>query len=558
MRGAEYERWLANVADEEIKSELLAIADKPEKIEDAFYKSLEFGTGGLRGVIGAGCNRMNIYTVTRATIGLIKYLGERNKENSVAIGYDTRIKSRLFAECAACAFASTGIKVYIYPAPYPTPMLSYAVIELSCSAGVMITASHNPKEYNGYKVYGSDGSQITDLAAKEILEKIEASDYFEWQTKKSFDEYLSSGAVEYISEDLNAKYLATVGATSKAYGDALDKSLRIVYTPLCGTGYVPVLNILKNNGYKNLQIVTEQAKPDGSFPTCPYPNPEIPDALSLALEYAQRTDAEIILATDPDCDRVGVAVKDKGGFKILTGNEVGLILLEYIASQRSAHGNMPKSPTAVKTVVTTDLAVRVAEKYGIKVKDVLTGFKYIGETLGKMEREGRAEDFVFGFEESCGYLSAPYVRDKDGVFAAYLVSEAAAFYKARGKTLIDVLDSIYREHGYERTALYSYTFPSAGGIDKMKGIMSQFRDTGADFSGIPIRFSKDYLLGIDDLPKSNVIKFYLDGDSTVTLRPSGTEPKLKVYISVRAAERYLADRKTEKIKSAAERIIKQI
>lgn len=558
MKNAEYERWLANAADAEIKAELLSIADKPEKIEDAFYKSLEFGTGGLRGVIGAGCNRMNIYTVTRATIGLIKYLGEKNKENSVAIGYDTRIKSRTFAETVASAFAASGIKVYVYPAPYPTPMLSYAVRELSCSAGVMITASHNPKEYNGYKVYDADGSQITDLAAKEILEKIEASDYFEKLMGKSFDEYLSCGAVEYIGEDLYAEYLSMVSATSKAYGEPLDKSLKIVYTPLNGTGYVPVLNILKSNGYKNLQIVKEQAAPDGSFPTCPYPNPEIPDALSLALEYAQRTDAEIILATDPDCDRVGVAVKDKGGFKILTGNEVGLILLEYIASQRRRHGDMPKDPIAVKTVVTTDLAARVAEKYGIKVKDVLTGFKYIGETLGKMESEGNRESFIFGFEESCGYLATPYVRDKDGVFAAYLVSEAAAFYKACGKTLLDVLDSIYREHGYESTALYSYTFPGADGIGKMKRIMAEFRDTGADFSGIPICFSKDYSLGIEELPKSDVMKFFLCNDSTVTLRPSGTEPKLKVYISVRAAVRESADRQTEKIKSAAERIIKQI
>ena len=318
------------------------------------------------------------------------------------------------------------------------------------------------------------------------------------------------------------------------------------------------IDILENNGYKNLHVVSEQAAPDGTFPTCPYPNPEIPEALSLALEYARRTDGELILATDPDCDRVGVAVKDGEGFKILTGNEVGLILLEYIASQRRAHGNMPKSPTAVKTVVTTDLAVCVAEKYGIRVKDVLTGFKYIGETLGKMEMEGCAKDFVFGFEESCGYLGAPYVRDKDGVYAAYLVSEAAAFYKTHGKTLLDVLDSIYREYGYERTALYSYTFPGADGIAKMKGIMSHFRDTGADFSGIPILLSKDYSLGLEDLPKSNVIKFYLDGESTVTLRPSGTEPKLKVYISVRAADRESADRKTEKIKSAAERIIKQV
>jgi len=556
MKYPEYERWLEFADDEEIKKELSAMADKPKIIEDAFFRSLEFGTGGLRGVMGAGCNRMNIYTVRRATLGLAKYLTQTKREPSVAIGYDTRIKSRLFAETAALCFAKSGIKVYVYQAPYPTPMLSYAVRALSCSAGVMITASHNPKEYNGYKVYGSDGCQITDNAAKEIFEKIAESDYFELQEQKSFEEYLSCDTVEYIGDDLISKYLADVSATSHAFGDLLDKSVRIVYTPLNGTGYVPVLKILENNGYKNVYTVSEQAMPDGNFPTCPYPNPEIPEALSLSLEYARGANAEIVLATDPDCDRVGVAVKANDAYKILTGNEVGLILLEYIASQRKRHGNIPSSPILIKTVVTTDLAASVAEKYGIVTKDVLTGFKYIGEAVGKMESEKKESSFVFGFEESCGYLGAPYVRDKDGVYAAFLVAEAASFYKARGKTLSDVLNSIYREHGFEYTALHSYTFGGISGVGEMKRIMSRFRNTGTDLAGIRIKFSKDYSLGIDGLPKSDVIKFFLDCDSTVTLRPSGTEPKLKVYISARAKDGESAELQIEIVKAAAEKLIK--
>ena len=555
MSRAEYERWCSLAGDDEIKEELAKMASSPKKIEEAFFRSLEFGTGGLRGIIGAGSNRMNIYTVKRATLGLAKYMLEKKLSPAVAIGYDTRNKSREFAECAATVFESLGIKSYIFAKPYPTPLLSYATRELHCGAGIMITASHNPKEYNGYKVYGADGAQITDVAAGAILAEINECDYFDTLGEKPFSKCLDCGMVEYVSEELITSFVSTVSACSKLYGDSVDKSVKIVYTPLNGTGYLPVSRILAENGYKNVTVVAEQSEPDGNFPTCPYPNPEIAEALSLGLEYAKRCNAEILLATDPDCDRVGVAVKDGDSYKILTGNEVGILLLDYIASQRVKHGYMPKSPIAVKTVVTTDLATAIAKKYGIEICDVLTGFKYIGETVGKLEADGCSERFIFGFEESCGYLSAPYVRDKDGVFGAYLVAEMTAFHKAKGKTLFDVLAEIYDEFGYEKNSLYSYAFGGVSGADKMRGIMAEFRSTGADFCGIPIKYTEDYSLGIKDLPKSNVLKFFLDGDSTVTLRPSGTEPKLKMYISVRAKSADLAECATEKIKKAAESVI---
>ena len=555
MSRAEYERWCSLVGDDEIKEELAKMASSPEKIEEAFFRSLEFGTGGLRGIIGAGSNRMNIYTVKRATLGLAKYMLEKKLSPAVAIGYDTRIKSREFAECAATVFESLGIRSYIFPKPYPTPLLSYATRELHCGAGIMITASHNPKEYNGYKVYGADGAQITDVAAAEILAKINECDCFDNVGEKSFRSCLDCGIVKCVSEDLITSFISTVSACGKLYGDSVDKSVKIVYTPLNGTGCLPVSRILAENGYKNLTVVAEQSEPDGNFPTCPYPNPEIPEALTLGLEYAKRCNAEILLATDPDCDRVGVAVKDGDSYKILTGNEVGILLLDYIASQRRKHGDMPKSPVAVKTVVTTDLATSIAKKYGIEICDVLTGFKYIGETVGKLEVDGCAERFVFGFEESCGYLSAPYVRDKDGVFGAYLVAEMTAFHKAKGKTLLEALREIYAEFGYEKNSLYSYAFGGVSGADKMRGIMAEFRSTGTDFCGIPIKYTEDYSLGIKELPKSNVLKFFLDGDSTITLRPSGTEPKLKMYISVRAKSAELAESVTEKIKKAAESVI---
>ena len=552
----EYERWRRLATDAAIADELVRIEADDKLIDDAFYRQLEFGTGGLRGVIGAGTNRMNIYTVMRATRGLADYLLETCKGNiSVAIGYDTRINSRLFAETGAAVFASLGINVHMFSEPLPTPMLSYATRELGCAGGVMITASHNPSKYNGYKVYGSDGCQITENAAKAITEKINSIDYFDFDTMPNFNSYLGK-EVRYIGEDMTEKFVKTVTRTSCLYGDTADKSISIVYTPLNGTGYVPVLKILKENGFENVSCVKEQAEPDGRFPTCPYPNPEIPEALTLGLEYAKAAHADILLATDPDCDRVGVCVCCGDEYKLLTGNEVGVLLLDYIATQRKIHNTLPGMPIAIKTIVTTDIAEAVAKKYGIEVCNVLTGFKYIGETVGNLEAVGEADRFVFGMEESCGYLGGSYVRDKDGVFASLLISEMAAYYKARGITLSDRLDEIYAEHGYTGNTLYSYAFEGADGFLKMQGIMSLVREEISSVGGMRVIRADDYKNGLNGLPPSDVIKLYLENGCSVVIRPSGTEPKLKIYISVTASDKKKAQELNSLIRASFEEIIK--
>lgn len=555
MITAEYKRWLDNVLAGELLEELKTMADSEKAVEDAFFKSLEFGTGGLRGVIGAGTNRMNIYTVARASLGLAKYISNKGGK-SIAIGYDTRINSLLFAKTTACVFVSLGLKAYIYEAPLPTPMLSFAVRSLGCDGGVMITASHNPSEYNGYKVYGSDGCQITDIAARDILCCINEFDYFDFSDYSSFDEYLKGSRIEYISDEIFSAYIASVEMTSMLYSAESDKSVKIIYTPLNGTGYVPVLRILEKNGYKNLITVKEQTAPDGNFPTCRYPNPEIREALTLGLEYAEKNGADILLATDPDCDRVGVAVKSFAGYKILTGNEVGFLILDYIASQMKKNSAMPDSPLCVKTIVTTELAASIAQKYGIETVNVLTGFKYIGEKIGELESKGEEKRYILGFEESCGYLGGTYVRDKDGVYASFIISEMAAYYKAHGGSLFSRLCEIYREFGYEKNSLFSYGFPGADGFDKMKSIMSGFRGEIYSISNVKISKYEDYLLGVSNLPKSNVVKFYLEDASTVVIRPSGTEPKLKIYISVTAENEETASIKTEKIKAYLEEKLK--
>ena len=550
----EYERWSSLATDREISRELSEMRGDTSRISDAFYRSLEFGTGGLRGILGAGTNRMNLYTVTRASVGFAKYALE-NSGQKIVIGYDTRINSHLFAKTAATVFASFGLRVYMYSEPLPTPMLSYAVRELSCFGGIMITASHNPSKYNGYKVYGSDGCQITDRAAGEILSWIEQSDYFDLP-KESFEYYLSLGMISMLGDDMLSGFVERVKKTSQLFGEKADRSIKIVYTPLNGTGRVPVLKILSESGFSSVTEVREQSLPDGNFPTCPYPNPELPEALSLGLEYAKRTDSDILLATDPDSDRVGVAVRCGEGYRILTGNEVGLLLLEYISSQRSKHSAMPKDPVAIKTIVTTDLAERIAEKYGVKVFNVLTGFKYIGEKIGELEAAGRQDSYIFGFEESCGYLGSDYVRDKDGVYAVFLFSEMAAYCAAHGKSVLQKLDEIYREYGYASSSLYSYTFEGAEGFEKMKKIMSAFRGEISSFGSLSVTSLKDYSTGIDGLPRSDVLKFSLSGGSGIVVRPSGTEPKIKIYISVTAEDEQTAKKITEEIKLYAEKFMK--
>ena len=541
---ATYEAWLQNVQDAELAAELTAIRGNESKIEDAFYRALEFGTGGLRGVLGAGTNRMNIYTVGRAAQGLANYVIAHfpAERRSIAISYDSRIHSDLFARVSAGIFAMNGITAHIYPQLMPTPCLSYAVRALGCAAGVMVTASHNPSKYNGYKVYGADGCQITTEAAADILGEIEKLDYFADVKHGDFEKGLENGSIRWIGEEIYTAFIERVKQESLlTEADAVDKNVAIVYTPLNGTGLKPVTRILRESGYTNITVVKEQEQPDGHFPTCPYPNPEIYEAMKLGMEYAQREGADLLLATDPDCDRCGIAVRDaQGGYQLLSGNETGMLLLDYICSRRIALGRMPAHPVAVKTIVTIDMAARIAAHYGIEMRDVLTGFKFIGEQIGLLERQGRASDYIFGFEESYGYLSGSYVRDKDAVNAAFLICEMFAWYKHQGIDLLERLNALYAQYGYCLNQTHSYTFEGASGFERMGQIMRSFRQPMAAFGGVRILETLDYLPGRDGLPKSDVLKFKMEKNCSVVIRPSGTEPKLKAYISVSAPDRAAA------------------
>ena len=521
----EHERWLIEVTDEELLNELRNMTDK--EVEDSFYKDLSFGTGGLRGTIGAGSNRMNIYTVAKATQGLANYLNKKYENPSVVIGYDSRIKSDVFADVAAEVFSANGITVEKWTTLLPVPTVSFATRYLSVSAGVMITASHNPSKYNGYKVYGSDGCQITTEAAAEILAEINNVDIFtDVRMEKKAE-------IKSIPDDVLTVFIEEVKNQSVLFGEEVDKNVAIVYSPLNGTGLVPVTRVLAEMGYSNVRVVEEQRNPDGNFPTCPYPNPEIKEALSLGLEYCKKYNADLMLATDPDCDRVGIAVKDKNGdYQLLSGNEVGILLLDYICSQRVKHGKMPNRPVMVKTIVTMNIGEKIAEHYGVETRNVLTGFKFIGEQIGLLEKDGEADRYIFGFEESYGYLSGSYVRDKDGVDGAYLIAEMFSFYKTRGKSLLDKLDELYSTYGYACNTLQSYTFEGALGFTKMQEIMSKIREEGIeDLAGVKVVKSLDYMEGLDGLPKSDVLKYYFSDGASVVIRPSGTEPKLKTYIS---------------------------
>lgn len=520
-----YENWLEH-ANDEIKKELRGYSEK--EIEDSFYKNLAFGTGGLRGVIGAGTNKLNVYTVGKATQGLANYL----KEGSVVIGYDSRIKSDVFARKAAEVFAANGIKVYLYPRLLPVPTVSYAVRYLGANCGVMITASHNPSNYNGYKVYGSDGCQITTEAAKAIQEEIDKVDEFE-----NVKEYRGEN-IEGVGEEVLDHFISEVKNQSVLFGDEVDKNVSIVYSPLNGAGLEPVMRVLKESGYENIIVVEEQKNPDGNFPTCPYPNPEIKEALTLGLEYCKKVGADLLLATDPDCDRVGIAVKDGNGeYVLLSGNEVGLLLLDYICSQRLKHGKMPAKPVMVKTIVTMDLGERIAAHYGVRTINVLTGFKFIGEQIGLLEKEGRENSYIFGFEESYGYLSGSYVRDKDGVNGAYLIAEMFAYYKTRGVSLLEKLEEIFSTYGYCLNTLHSFTFEGASGFTKMQEIMKEFHKGLNSIGGLKVERTEDYSEGLNGLPKSDALKYILENNCSVVVRPSGTEPKLKTYISVSAQTR---------------------
>lgn len=569
----EYGRWCQfATGDKDIVKELKEMAGDEPVIEDAFYRNLEFGTGGLRGVIGAGTNRMNIYTVAKASQGLANYVKAKFAEpqRRIAISFDSRIKSDRFAQIAANVFAANGIHVYIYSELMPTPCLSFAVRQLHCAAGIMVTASHNPAKYNGYKVYGADGCQITTKAAEEILSEIERVDIFD--DVKGMDEGVSvsgTGQIETISEDVITAFVECVKGESLLGSDMaqgqVDKNVSIVYSPLNGTGLKMVLRTLQESGYTNITVVKEQEKPDGNFPTCPYPNPEIREAMELGIAYARKHNADLLLATDPDCDRVGIAVKSGGehsasqesdDYVLLSGNETGILLLDYVCSRRKQLGIMPEQPVMIKTIVTMDMAERIAAHYGVDTINVLTGFKFIGEQIGMLEEREREQDYIFGFEESYGYLSGSYVRDKDAVNGAFLICEMFAYYKSQGISLPEKLQELYATYGYCLNTLHSYEFEGAAGFEKMQQIMEGFRGEITSFADKKVVKCLDYGMGLDGLPKSDVLKFILDGGGSVVVRPSGTEPKLKTYLSVSASTREEAQKLEKKLAEAVEEFIR--
>lgn len=537
-----YQRWLELAQqDEDIQEELREIEQKPEEIQDRFYRPLAFGTGGLRGVLGAGTNRMNIHVVGRASAGVAAWLLKNEPNPSVAIGYDTRIKSEIFAQHAAQTFAAMGVDVHLYSQPMPTPAVSFAVRQLGCQAGVVVTASHNPAQYNGYKVYGADGCQITQQAAEAITAEIEQLDYFQLPLAQP------GGGQASVAEIGPGLYEAFYQAElAQRLENSRPPHLKIVYTPLHGAGLHPVCTVLERAGHEDVVLVENQTAPDGNFPTCPYPNPELQEALAEGLKVCRQVDADILLATDPDCDRVGVAVPHEKEYRVFSGNQVGVLLLDYICRRRSENQRMPKQPVAVKTIVTTPMADRVGAEFGVEIQNVLTGFKYIGEVIGRLEQRGEAERYIFGFEESCGYLSGVHVRDKDAVNACLLVADMAAYWKAAGLSLWQRIEQLYQQHGYFGESLVSYEFPGESGFFEMQEKMRQLRGAGLrQAGGEKVAKMLDYLAGGEDenggLPSSDVVQLLFEGGSMVTVRPSGTEPKLKLYYSVSGEDAQAAE-----------------
>lgn len=541
-----------SLSDNDLTNELNLICKNSEEIKDRFYKDLTFGTGGLRGIIGAGTNRINVYTIAKATQGLANYLKKNFSKPKVAIAYDSRIKSDLFAKEAARVLAANKIKVFIYKELMPTPALSFAVRHLKCHAGIVITASHNPAEYNGYKVYGNDGCQITIDAANAVLKEINKIDIFNDVKRMTFDEAVDKKIINYIEEKDIQAFLNAVSAQSLNKNLANKENLNIVYTPLNGSGLKCVTETLKMNGFSNINVVSTQEKPDGNFPTCPYPNPEIKEALQEGLKLCEKIKSDILLATDPDCDRVGIAVKYQNEYKLLSGNEVGVLLFDYICKIRLKNNAMPSNPVCIKTIVTTDMIYPIAQKYGVRIIDVLTGFKFIGEQIGLLEKSGQDNQYIFGFEESYGYLSGTHVRDKDAVNASLLICEMTAFYKNQNLNLVEVLNKLYQEFGYYKNVLKSFTFKGISGLEKMQSIMKQLRENPpSNLNGKNILCFCDYLNRVKifnncskesiNLPASDVLKFELADNISIVIRPSGTEPKLKVYISVVASTKEKSD-----------------
>ena len=554
----DYKRWQeARLDDPALTAELAAIAGNDNEIKERFAVALKFGTAGLRGVLGAGSNRMNIYTVRQATQGLANWVKTQGGNQLVAISYDSRINSDVFAKEAARVLAANGVKVRIYDALMPVPALSFATRYYHANAGVMITASHNPAKYNGYKAYGPDGCQVTDDAAAVIYDEIQKTDILTGAKLVSFQEGLDSGLISYVGDDCKEALYDAIKARSVRPGLCKTAGLKLVYSPLNGSGLVPVTRILHDIGIDDITIVPEQQYPDGNFPTCPYPNPEIFEALRLGLELAEKTGADLMLATDPDADRVGIAIRcPDGSYQLVSGNEVGVLLLDYICAGRIEKGTMPKNPVAVKSLVSTPLADAVAKSYGVEMRNVLTGFKWIGDQIARLEAAGEVDRFIFGFEESYGYLAGPYVRDKDAIIGSMLICEMAAYYRSIGSSIKERLEAIYAKFGRYLNKTDSFEFPGLSGMDKMADIMRALRQNPPkEIAGYAVTQVTDYEKPEQTgLPAANVLVYALEGGATVVIRPSGTEPKIKAYFTTLGKNLEEAQAQKDKLAAVVEKI----
>lgn len=569
MYKEKYNEWInSDIINEEIKDELKSIKDEKE-IEDRFYKDLDFGTGGLRGIIGAGSNRMNIYTVSKATQGFANYLNESFENPSVAVAYDSRNMSKEFATAAALTLCANGVKVFLYESLRPTPVLSFAVRHLNCKGGIVVTASHNPKQYNGYKVYDEFGGQVTDEKANKIISLVNDVKDFSMIKNMSEEEALNKGLLVYIGEDVDKAYIDEVKNLTirKELVEEKAKDLKIIYTPIHGSGNIPVRRVLSELGYSNVKVVKEQEEPNGNFPTAPYPNPEMPQVFELALEMAKQESPDIIFGTDPDCDRIGVVVKESNGeFKVLTGNQTGLLLTHYVLSALKETNSLPENGVVIKTIVTTEGARKIAEDFGIELMDVLTGFKYIGEKIREF-RESGDKKYLFGFEESYGYLAGEFVRDKDAVIASMLIAEMTLYYKEQGMSLYEALIKLYEKYGFYKETLISIELEGKEGQEKIASCIDALRNSSIEsVDGVKISTKLDYKLSLEEsngvkseikLPKSNVLKYILEDGSSFVVRPSGTEPKMKIYLAVKGSSLENAESEIERFKSKVMEIINE-
>lgn len=569
MYKEKYNEWInSDIINEEIKDELKNIKDEKE-IEDRFYKDLDFGTGGLRGIIGAGSNRMNIYTVSKATQGFANYLNESFENPSVAVAYDSRNMSKEFATAAALTLCANGVKVFLYESLRPTPVLSFAVRHLNCKGGIVVTASHNPKQYNGYKVYDEFGGQVTDEKANKIISLVNDVKDFSMIKNMSEEEALNKGLLVYIGEDVDKAYIDEVKNLTirKELVKEKAKDLKIIYTPIHGSGNIPVRRVLSELGYSNVKVVKEQEEPNGNFPTAPYPNPEMPQVFELALEMAKQESPDIIFGTDPDCDRIGVVVKESNGeFKVLTGNQTGLLLTHYVLSALKETNSLPENGVVIKTIVTTEGARKIAEDFGIELMDVLTGFKYIGEKIREF-RESGDKKYLFGFEESYGYLAGEFVRDKDAVIASMLIAEMTLYYKEQGMSLYEALIKLYEKYGFYKETLISIELEGKEGQEKIASCIDALRNSPIEsVDEVKISTKLDYKLSVEEsngvkseikLPKSNVLKYILEDGSSFVVRPSGTEPKMKIYLAVKGSSLENAESEIERFKSKVMEIINE-